>query len=156
MKAQKFTLEIEEDKEITLGLVRLVKEVPDYELFFHLNKLNNFKFSRIKDIIHFGTYYHYHFPRFQAFHGDSQVCIHFILNKCSESHQIAKPTELFTGEEDVKYLLPNYTDVDYLLKTSEPFGDFSLILLPENLMFQIQDFQLSPMEELYQLIQYYD
>ncbi len=156
MKAQKFTLEIEEDDEITLGLVRLAKEVPDYELFYHLNKLNSFKFSRIKDIIYYGDYYTYNFPRFQGFHNDTQICIHFIANKCSQSLQIKKSTELFNNEEDTKYLLPNFTDVDYLIKTSEPFDDFSLILLPENLMFQIQDFQLSPTEELYQLIQYYD
>lgn len=36
------------------------------------------------------------------------------------------------------------------------FADFSLILLPENLVFQIQEYLLSSDEELYQLIQYYE
>ena len=34
--------------------------------------------------------------------------------------------------------------------------DFSVILLPENLVFQIQEYLLSSDEELYQLIQYYE
>lgn len=156
MKTQKFTLEIDEDDEITLGLVRLVKEVPDYELFFHLNELNPFKFTRISDLIFHGEYYDYHFPRFEAYHQDSKICIHFIKNLSTHSIQKKKSTELFNTEEDTRYLLGNFPDVDYLIKTSEPFGDFSVILLPENLMFQIQDFQLSPIEELYQLIQYYE
>lgn len=156
MKTQKFTLEIDEDDEITLGLVRLIKDVPDYELFHHLNVLNPFKFSRIADLIFRGKYYDYHFPRFEAFHHDTKICIHFIANHSSESFQKKITTELFNTEGDRKYLLDHFPDVNYLIKTSEPFVDFSVILLPENLVFQIQDFELSPIEELYQLIQYYE
>ena len=156
MKAQKFTLEIDEDDEITLGLVRLVKEVPDYELFHHLNTLNPFKFTRITDLIFHGRYYDYHFPRFETFHHDTKICIHFISNQSSQSFQKKNPTELFNTEGITKNLLEHFPDVNYIIKTSEPFVDFSVILHPENLMFQIQDFQLSPIEELYQLIQYYE
>ena len=156
MKTQKYTLEIDEDEVITLGLVRLVKEVPDYELFHHLNSRNPFKFSRITDLISHGKYFDYHFPRFEAFHHDTKICIHFIANQSSESFQKQNPTELFNTEGDTSYLLDYFPDVNYLIKTSEPFADFSVILLPENLVFQIQDFELSPIEELYQLIQYYE
>lgn len=156
MKTQKFTLEIEEDDEITLGLVRLIKEIPDYELFHHFNVLNTFKFKRIADLIFRGKYYDYHFPRFEAFHHDTKVCLHFISNQSSESFQKKISTELFNSEGDKKYLLEHFPDVNYIIKTSEPFADFSVILLPENLVFQIQDFTLSPSEELYQLIQYYE
>ena len=156
MKTQKFSLEIEKDEEITLGLVRLTKEVPDYELFYHLNSINPFKFNRIKDLLFRGTYYDYYFPRFEAFHRTEKSCVHFIANHSSHSIQKKIPTELFNTEDSTKYLLENFPDVNYFIKSSEPFDDFSLILLPENLMFQIQDFQLSPNEELYQLIQYYE
>ena len=156
MKTQKLTLEIDEDDEITLGLVRLAKEVPDYELFYHLNSLNPFQFRRIKDLIFHGTYYDYYFPRFETFHHDSKICIRFITNKSSHSIVKKNSTELFNSEEDSKYLLDSYTDVDFLISTSEPCADFSVILLPENLLFQIQDFLLSPNEELYHLIQYYE
>ena len=156
MKTQKFTLEIDEDDDLTLGLVRLIKDVPDYELFHHFNMLNPFKFNRIADLVYHGKYYDYYFPRFEAFHHDTQICIHFIANQSSESFQKKIKTELFNTEGDTKYLLDHFPDVNYLIKTSEPFVDFSVILLPENLVFQIQDFELSPIEELYQLIQHYE
>lgn len=156
MKTQKFTLEIEKDDDIILGLARLAKEVPDFELFYHLNKLNDFKLNRITDLIYHGNYYDYYFPRFQGFHHETKICIQFIANHSSQSIQKKKSAELFNNEEDSMHLLENYQDVNYLIKTSEPFDDFSVILLPENLMFQIQEFELSSAEELYQLIQYYE
>ena len=157
MKTQKILLDIETDDEnISLGLVRLAKEIPQHELFFHLNTFNSFNFSRIEDLVYHGTYFDYHFPRFQTFHNESKICIHFIANKCCHSTQKKISTELFSGEFENKYLLEHYQDVDYIIKTSEPFDDFSLILLPENLMFQIQDFTLSPEEEPSHIFQYYE
>lgn len=157
MKSQKILLDIEdEDEQIILGLVRLVKEIPDYELFYHVNAKNSFTLTRISDLISTGTYYDYHFPRFEGFHHESKVCIQFIANKSSENVQKKISTELFSDEQEVKFLLNRFQDVDYLLKISEPSPDFSLILLPENLLFQIQSFPLSSNEELYQTIQYYE
>lgn len=157
MKSQKILLDIEdEDEEIILGLVRLAKEIPDHELFYHINFKNNFTLTRINDLITNGIYYDYHFPRFEGFHHDSKVCVQFIANKSSQNVQKKISTELFSDEQEVKFLLDRFQDVDYLLKISEPFPDFSLILLPENLLFQIQSFPLSSNEELYQTIQYYE
>lgn len=157
MKKQKILLDIEEDEEeLTLGLVRLAKEVPDFELFFHLNTLNSFKFSRIADVVYKGFYKDYYFPRFQAFHTDTQICIHFIANKSAHFTQKKIAKELFSNDDEHSYLLDHFQDVDYIIWTSEPFDDFSVILLPENLMFQIQSFPLCSTDELFSLIQYYD
>lgn len=157
MKTQKILLDIdEEEEEITVGLVRLVKDVPAHELFYQLNSQNTFNFSRTADLTYHGNYNDYYFPRFQAFHPDSELCIHFIANRSSHYLQKKIPQELFSGETETKFLLDHSQDVDYIMKTSEPFDDFSLLLLPENLLFQIQNFRLSPFEELYQLIQYYE
>lgn len=156
MKTQKILLDTEEEEEIALGLVRLAKDVPDYELFYHLNTINSFKFSRITDFVFQGNYYDYYFPRFEAFHSEANIYIHFIANKSCHSIQKKNSTELFSGEDETKFLLGHFQDVDYLIKTSEPFDDFSLILLPENLLFQIQNFSLHPKEELYHLILYYE
>ena len=157
MKTQKILLDIEdEDENIPLGLARLAMDIPPHELFFHINTINSFNFMRIDDLVYHGEYFEYHFPRFQAFHHDSKVCIHFIGNKCCHSKQKKIATELFSGEFENKFLLEHFQDVDYLIKTSETFDDFSLILLPENLVFKTQEFTLSSDEELYQLIQYYE
>ena len=64
MKSPKLLLDIEcEDEEITLGLVRLAKQVPDFEFFYHVNALNSFQFSRITDLIFQGYYFDYEFPK---------------------------------------------------------------------------------------------
>lgn len=63
---------------------------------------------------------------------------------------------LFSDEEDVNFLLPDCKDVDYIIKTSDNIAEFSLILLPENMMFQIQNLELTSDDELFHLIQYYE
>lgn len=157
MKTQKILLDIEDaEDDIQLGLVRLVKEIPHHELFYHINSLNTFQFTRISDFVLRGTYYDHYFPRFESFHSDSKICLHFIANKSSACVQKKVSGELFSGEDESRFLLSNSPDVDYVIKTSEPFDEFSLILHPENLMFKIQDFTLSPTEELYQTILYYE
>ncbi len=50
MKDNKIFLDIEEE-EISIGLLRLSQKIQDYELFFNINLLNSFKFSREKDFI---------------------------------------------------------------------------------------------------------
>jgi len=145
-----------EFEDIAIGLVRLAKDVPAHEFFYKINQANNLSFSRKKDLVFHGGYYDYFFPRFEAYHKFSRTCFTFISNKSSESKQKKVQTELFTEEENIKFLLNNQVDVEYILHSSEQFPDFSVILLPENLVFPIQDYTLSSDEELYQIIQYYE
>jgi len=145
-----------EFEDITIGLVRLAKNIPDHEFFYKVNKSNDFKFSRIKDLAFHGIYYDYYFPRFEGYHRFTKTCFTFISNKSSDSKQKKLQTELFSEEENIKFLLNNQTEVEYILHSPEQFPDFSVILLPENLVFPIQDYNLSSEEELYQIIQYYE
>lgn len=145
-----------EFEDITIGLVRLAKNIPDYEFFYKINKNNDLTFSRIKDLIFHGSYYDYHFPRFEAYHKFTKTCFTFISNRSSESKQKKQQTELFSEEENIKFLLNNQAEVEYILHSSEQFPDFSVILLPENLVFPMQEYTLSSEEELYQIIQYYE
>ncbi|CAD0221576.1 IPExxxVDY family protein [Chryseobacterium sp. D764] len=157
MEIQKlYDLDDIEFEDITIGLVRLAKDVPAHEFFYKINQANNLSFSRKKDLVFHGGYYDYFFPRFEAYHKFSRTCFTFISNKSSESKQKKVQTELFTEEENIKFLLNNQVDVEYILHSSEQFPDFSVILLPENLVFPIQDYTLSSDEELYQIIQYYE
>ncbi|MCG7281033.1 IPExxxVDY family protein [Chryseobacterium taklimakanense] len=156
MKSLKLFLDTADEDDLTLGLIRLAKEIPDYELFYHINRINDSEFKRIADIVKIGTYYDYYHPRFEAYHKETKACIQFIANKSVQSKQKQEVTELFADEENVNYLLPNDKDVDYLLKSSDSFVDFSVILLPESLMFQMQEYELSSQDELFQLIQYYE
>lgn len=145
-----------EFEDIAIGLVRLAKNVFDHEFFFKINQSNDLNFSRIDDLVFHGSYYDYYFPRFEAYHKFTKTCFTFISNKSTESKQKKIQTELFAEEENIKFLLNNQVDVEYILHSSEQFPDFSVILLPENLVFPIQDYTLSSDEELYQIIQYYE
>jgi hypothetical protein len=145
-----------EFEDIAIGLVRLAKDIPAHEFFYKINQTNNLNFERKKDLVFHGGYYDYFFPRYEAYHKFSKTCFTFISNKSSESKQKKVQTELFTEEENIKFLLNNQADVEYILHSSEQFPDFSVILLPENLVFPIQDYTLSSDEELYQIIQYYE
>ncbi len=144
--------------DIAISLVRLVKHIPDYELFFQINQSNNeyLNFSRIKDLVIEGQYFDYYFTRFQGYHKFSKTCFTLIANKSVHSVQKQEITELFTTEENVKHLLNNQTDVDYLVHSSEEYPDFSVILWPSNLVFPLQEYRLCFEEELYQIIQYYE
>lgn len=145
-----------DDGEITIGLIRLLKKLPDHEFFFQINRINSFCFERIEDLIVEGFYYTYHFPVFEGYCKESKTRYHFFSNKSSESFKKREITELFTDEQNIKFLLNNFQDVNYIVKNSDVFSDFSLILLPENLTTPIQDFSLSSENELYQMIQYYE
>ncbi|MDH6251126.1 hypothetical protein M2347_000853 [Chryseobacterium sp. H1D6B] len=157
MEIQKlYDLDDIEFEDITIGLVRLAKNIPDHEFFYKVNQNNNLKFARIKDLVFHGSYYDYHFQRFEAYHKFTKTCFTFISNRSIQSNQKKLQTELFSGEDNIKFLLNNQADVEYILHSSEQFPDFSVILLPENLVFPIQDYTLSSDEELYQIIQYYE
>lgn len=157
MKIKKQFLKLEEDlTEISIGLVRLIKPIPDYELFFMINRSNDFQFSRTADIKIEGQYFDYYFSRFQAYDRFSKNCFSFISNKSILSVEKKTQNELFSNESNIKFLLNVHQDADYILTNSDIFADFSLILLPENFIFQIQEYSLSSDEELYQLIQYYE
>ncbi|QQV01948.1 MULTISPECIES: IPExxxVDY family protein [Chryseobacterium] len=157
MEVQKlYDFDETEFEDITIGLVRLAKHIPDHEFFFRINLINDLKFSRISDLVYNGLYYDFSFPRYEAYHKHTKTCFTFISNKSSESKQKKLQTELFSEEDNIKFLLNNHPEVEYILHSSEQFPDFSVILLAENLVFPIQDYKLSSEEELYQIIQYYE
>jgi len=156
LKSLKLFLESEEEESVNIGLARLVKPMPDYELFFQMNRTNDFTFSRIKDLEIVRTFYHYYHTVFEAYHEETKNCIRFVSNRSIKSEQKKEINMLFSDEEDVNFLLPDCKDVDYIIKTSDNIAEFSLILLPENMMFQIQNLELTSDDELFHLIQYYE
>ena len=157
MSIKKQYLKLEEDlTEINIGLIRLAKPIPEHELFFFINDINTFKFTRVDDIIIKGEFFDHSFSRYQAYDQSSKNCYSFISNRSIVSVQKKVQNQLFSDESNIKFLLNTHQDADYILTNSDMFAEFSLILLPENFVFQIQEYPLSSEEELYQLIQYYE
>ena len=144
---KRFSLFNDTDNEpISIGLARLVKFLQPHILFFQINSQKNMRYQRKRDLEVFSEYYRYDHIVFEAHQPNWKNKILFIK----------EIDRLFVEETEDNYLLDKYTDVEYLVKTSNNIRNFSLISLPENLFFQIQPYELEPDNELYKIIQYYE
>ena len=156
MKSKKLFLDQEEEESIHVGLIRLTKHIPDYEFFFQLNILNHFQFTRKDDLIIHAEYNNYHYSCFVAYDIISKNSWKILSNKCIETVKKKEQHILFSDEQDVKFLIDQHQEVDYIISSDDELTDFSLILLPDNISFPTQEFSLEPDQELYQIIQYYE
>lgn len=157
MKNLKLFLDDEDEQAIELGLIRLAKDLPAHELFYHINAANDgLNFKRKNDLHVCGSYFNFAHLRFETYDFATKNCIQFISNRSVTSEQKKQQNELFSNEENINFLLPFHREVDYIVKTSDNIDDFSLILLPENFMFPIQPFTLHSGDALYDIIQYYE
>lgn len=149
--SKKIFLELEEDSPVTIGLIRQNKRLADYEMLFEINKANFFQFYRTEDL----KYKKFSFSKFESYHPETKTCYQIVANKSAPSKRKTS-NELFSQAEEIKFLMPKNKDVDFIIYAKDSFPDFSLILLPENIFFQIQNFLLNPKTELYKLLQYYE
>lgn len=152
------TFEDDEEEELPLGLCRLAYPMEDFQFFYKLNRLNDFKFCRTKDIVIKRGYYKAFFNRFEAY--DSRNKTHYIVvvNRSHTVEEVEQRMNLFSGIEHTEYLFSDRALVDYILLTKGGFGDFSLILLPKEEVLQVEELVLSSQHELFDIIQcdYYD
>lgn len=142
---------MDDEEPINIGLIRLAKKVPDYEMFFEINKLNSFNFCRTDDL----KLKKFCFTKYEAYHPETKTCYQIIANK-SIPKKKKTANELFPQADEIKFLMPKNKDVEYIIYAKDSFPDFSLILFPENILFKIQDYSVEPQQELYKLIQYYE
>lgn len=158
MKNRILLLDDDENEEFSIGLIRSVVRMEAHELFYHINLLNEkIKFSRQDDFCIEDDFCIFKHLVFSTYHPELKCKIHIISNKSID--KIEKKNiqgSLFYESINVNYLLPFHKDVDYLVKISDNIADFSVFLLPEKLLFQIQRFVLEPTHELYHIIQNYE
>lgn len=152
MLSKKIFLDLDDDEEpFDIRLIRLAKKVPHYEMFFEINQLNSFNFYRTDDL----QVKKFSFTKFETYHPETKTCYQIIANKSIPKRK-KTTNELFAQAEEIKFLMPKYKDVEFIIYAKDSFPDFSLILLPENTISQIEDFSVQPQQELYKLLQYYE
>jgi len=151
-KEKKFLLSFDDEDPVEVGLVRLVKDLSPEQFFFKLNNDNIFKFKRSEDlkIEFFGK--EYSFLQMEIPENTFHVHFRMIANKSFERLE-KTPNSLFEHANEIVFLFENQQDVDYLLISENASEDFSVILLPENLVFPIQKIFIEPNEFIYQYIQ---
>lgn len=145
-----------EAEPISIGLLSLVKKLPDYEFFYKVNQLNSFQFSRVDDLFLHGQYYSYTFAVYYACSVEHKTGFYIISNRSIASEQIHPITEFFIDEQEVKFLLNNYQEVEFIIKTTDFCPSFSVILFPENSIFAIKELSIHQGEELYNTLFYYE
>ncbi|RQP08425.1 MAG: IPExxxVDY family protein [Chryseobacterium sp.] len=156
LKAKTFLLEDDDDEPMLIGLIRLVRKLPLHEIFFELNKHNPFVFRRAKDFITTSFAGETAHAVFKAYDESSDTDFTMISNLSFETSLSAPADNLFGSYTVVSHILRAHHDVDFLLIVKDSIPDFSLILLPDNLCFQIQPYRLDPDLELYKQILYYE
>lgn len=152
MKGKLLSLDLDDPKPLSVGLIRLSTQIPPYQFFFELNKINPFQFQRSDDLIVPFAEENYNFLCMQGYDEVEQTNYQMIANK-SFRKEIKTPGSLFESYEHSHVLLEKQLAVDYLLLIKREIADFSLILLPENRVFPIQTIEIRPEESVYQYIE---
>lgn len=154
MKNKKLILDLEEEDCISVGLVRLSKDIPHHELFFKINQQNQFYFSRKKDLLveYFSGYYN--FPIFEAFDESLKNTFIMMANKSINfKRKEGKSIEnLFELVEEKCFINDN---INFILFSREGNNDFSTIKFPKEWV-EVEDYSVNYEEELYQIILNYD
>lgn len=155
-ETQLLQLDEPEYEPLNIGLLSLIEPIPDYEFFFHLNRLNTFQMERKDDLVYKGSYFTYHFSVFKGYCKEKKTEYTFISNQSIRA-VVEKPIEeLFFEETNIKYLLSFVPKVQYIIKTSDLYPDFSLLLMPENLVSSITKEAIDGSHDLYNLLHYYE
>lgn len=155
MKKVNFLLDFDDFEELSIGFLPISSAVIEHELFYTLNKMNDFYFKRTEDLVYKGTYYDYYHSVFTAHQQSSKTSLMVIANQSYDSVQKKEITELFVDEQNVNFLLKNRPSGGYLIQLTPISDDFSLILLPEGLS-SIEKFNIKPSQKLYHLIETYE
>ena len=149
--SKKIFLNLDDDDPFSIRLIRLAKKIPNHEMFFEINQLNSFHFYRTNDL----KVKKFSFIKFEGIHPDTNTCYQIIANKSIPKRKNTT-NELFALAEETKFLMPKNKEVEYIIHAKDSFANFSLILLPEDIISQIEDFSVQPQNELYKLLQYYE
>lgn len=160
------TLSLEEETESAqedLWLLSLARNLEDYEFFYALNVLTDFRYSRKDDLIlEEGSRKFYH-SVYEGFSQSHQMRVQFFSNEAfyEEGKERIKPkkSKNMASEEAVHLphrFIPDYPEVQFIVRIKEGDGDFSLLLLPEKLIFSPKPITVEEQSVLYQTIAYYE
>lgn len=152
MKTEKLFLDIEEDRQVSVGIITLKEKLPYHELFFKINQINSYHFRREKDFRVENTAGFYDFPRFEAFDDDTQNRIIVIANQSHHFQKKETPIiDLFDLIEE-KFFIDE--KIDFIVFTKDGEINFDLFLPVDISPMRI--IKLAKNDELNQIILDYD
>lgn len=146
-----------------LWLLSLARNLEDYEFFYALNVLTDFEYCRENDLIlEEGKKKFYH-SVYKGFSLSKQISVQFFSNEAffEENEEKAKTRKTATaksggGRRTPHRFIPDYPEVQFIVRMQEGDDDFSLLLLPEKLIFSPKKITVEEDSALYQTIAYYE
>lgn len=152
MKTKKILLDIEDDREVSVGIISLKEKLPYHELFFRINQFNSYYFCRVNDFCVENKAGFYYFPRFEAIDKSTQNRIIVIANQSQDfQRKEATDIDLFDLIEE-KFFIDE--KIDFIAFTKDGEVNFELNLPTE--IPPMQTLKLTKEEELNQIILNYD
>lgn len=156
MKIKKLFLDDEDSLPVNVLVIKQkTGDVPEHEFFFHINKINNFNFSRLEDFcLNFDGNLSW-FCQFECFEPCNQVVFRMIKNRSIRVERQQETFELFGDVPPEIYLL-NTNSFDYVLLSPNSDADFASVKLPKQMVSDTEFIQLDDNEPLKEIIQYYE
>lgn len=151
-KNKKIFLDFDDEEPLKIGLIQLAKNIKVSEFFFKINNINNSPFVRVNDFTITKKKQQFSFQQFKNDFNNTGYPYHIISNKSFEQKIKENRDSLFDESYAVQYLIENQRNIDFIIKTNDIYPDFSLILYPENSIFQIQEIEITTQSILYQYL----
>lgn len=149
---EKIFLDIEDDREVSVGVISLTEKLPYHELFFRINQFNSYYFYRVNDFRVENKAGFYNFPRYEAVDDSTQNRIIVIANQSQNfQRKEVKDIDLFDLIEE-KFFIDE--KIDFIVFTKDGEINFDLFLPTEIPPMKI--LKLTKEEELNQIILNYD
>lgn len=146
-----------------LWLLSLARNLEDYEFFYALNVLTDFEYCRENDLVLEEGQKKFYHSVYKGFSLSKQITVQFFSNQAffEESEEKAKTKKSVTSKSKgarhtPHRFIPDYPEVQFIVRMQEGGDDFSLLLLPEKLIFSPKKITVEEDSALYQTIAYYE
>lgn len=141
---------------ITLGLLRLVQPIEEVPFFYHVNSHAPYHFQRTDDLEVSTPHFKSVFSVYEGYDPLLQSKVRLIKNACNSICQTQAYTELFHEDTGIKFILNEYPEAEYIVYFPDADGDFSVFLLPRDICFALQEYNLPEEHPLHDILAYYE
>jgi len=154
-RIKKISLDFDNEP-IRLQLVSIKENLSLHKFFFEMNKQNKFKCKRIKNFIVHDNSIEHEFLYMKSYDEEENSICSFIANKSfkNSSNLDNISVDIFGKYDHNEYYLFNaHKNIDFIMKIHDSYIEFSLHLLPKNLVSFVEETLVKPKDLVYQYIQ---
>jgi len=151
-KIKKISLDFDDDP-ITLQLISIKKSISHHKFFFEINKRNKFKFERAKNLVIYDNSIEYEFLYMKSYDIEGNNICSVIANKSFENCNNTSIDAFSEHNSNEFYLLNKQKNIDFIMKIHDSSLEFSVHLLPNEMLSFVKENHVKPKDLIYQYIQ---